>query len=220
MKTLFFAIWTFVITSSAIAQEDESGCNRDIPGWGESLGKVRFVSNRVWTIGVHTWSDAVTAENCKKKSFNGGERGKKQLGYNADCRQNIMDSYGDLFSWCAVKRYRNQLCPTGWRAPTTEDFMALSQWLEGTPHGWNYNERFKTIDLSYNQFDYPEWGGTNGGWCDNWGRLYSQGQSANYWAQSANSLDTGMEITFYLRAMRFVATTKNYGHVLRCVRTD
>ncbi len=119
-----------------MAQEDESGCNRDIPGWGESLGKVRFVSNRVWTIGVHTWSDAVTAENCKKEAFDGGERGRKEPGYNADCRRNITDSYGDLFSWCAIKRYRNQLCPVGWRVPTIEDFMALSRWLEGTNYGW------------------------------------------------------------------------------------
>ncbi len=220
MRLLFFAILILIQTFWATAQVDGHGCNYDVPGWGESLGKVSFVSNRVWVIGVHTWSDAVTAKNCKKRSFYGGERGEKKTGYNADCKQNTIKSYGDLFSWCAIKRYGDDLCPGGWRVPTTEDFMALSRWLEGTPRGWNYNKRGQPIDFSYNQFDHPEWGGTCGGSCDKWGHRYSQGRSAHYWTQSESSLDTGMDITFYTQAMLFTNQTKNNGGTLRCVRTD
>lgn len=54
--------------------------------------------------------------------------------FNADCRPNFNDADGALYSWCAVIRFADQMCPpnfqgdnTGWRVPTAEDFAILDQ---------------------------------------------------------------------------------------------
>ena len=124
----------------------QKGCNDSIPGWGESLGVISFKTDRTWIVGNQEWSDVVMAEACQKKSFNsetknhtiiirndtlGGQIWPRYYeSYNADCRSNL--NYGDLFSWCAVYRFRKELCPDDWRVPTRQDFIDLDIALGGT----------------------------------------------------------------------------------------
>ena len=123
----------------------EHFCNRDMPGWGNSLGTVSFVSDRTWRVGSQIWSDVVTATACQKPTFMGLMRPQiyshhpqiyssdnvisrgiiRYAGFSADCRT-LTHLSGDLFSWCAVVRFANQLCPYPWRVPTREDITVLS----------------------------------------------------------------------------------------------
>ena len=115
------------------------GCNKLTPGFGENLGTIAFATDSTWSIigngHVQIWSDAITATNCQKTTFDGGMKNN----LNADCRSNS-GFRGDLFSWCVVYRFADQLCPSPWRVPTVQDFINLDiamggnglhrQWLE------------------------------------------------------------------------------------------
>jgi len=93
---------------------------------------------------TQTWSGAVFAQGCAKgnatnnNAFNGGTPGN----FNADCRQSLHTFnvsrddraiIGDFFSWCAVVRFADVLCPAPWRVPTSDDFRVLHWILTGHP---------------------------------------------------------------------------------------
>jgi len=113
-------------------------CNLETPGWGESLGTVGFATDQTWhlTNGTisQTWSDAVTTSVCGERMvFDGGE---PQEPWRADCRS-LPGFKGDVFSWCAVYRFQDELCPHPWRVPTRYDFANLDILLGGTGHPTN-----------------------------------------------------------------------------------
>jgi uncharacterized protein (TIGR02145 family) len=212
----------------------EVACNKNTPGWGNNLGTISFASNRTWKIGNQTWSDAVQATNCNKTAFNGGEYGKLSRrhmvahgnipwneipffnapppnNFNADCRSNP-DQKGDLFSWCAVARFWRQLCPDGWRVPTTRDFILLDEYFGGDGDRRRDSEALIT--------KYTEWGGVRGGACEPNGTLVDQGVGAFYWAISTVRPGKGNRLNFFTDG--YVSPqgwdNKNLGHTLRCVR--
>jgi uncharacterized protein (TIGR02145 family) len=84
-----------------------------------SLGTTGFTSAQTYQRNGITLSEPVTATGCQKTTY----RGRDGLGhYLSDCRTNP-DYKGDIFSWCMVVQYAGQLCPNGWRVPSTQDFM-------------------------------------------------------------------------------------------------
>jgi uncharacterized protein (TIGR02145 family) len=164
-----------IVTMPAIGAR----CNGNLPGWGASLGTVSFVSDGTWVVSngiiVQEWSDAVTATNCNKEIFSG--RSMVSMSFNADCRSNPGQK-GDLFSWCAVARFKDILCPAPWRVPTKEDFINLDIALGGTGENriGDTNFLFKYIDRN--------WGGSYSGACLNTGELSAQNLYALYWSQT------------------------------------
>ena len=188
------------------------GCNQDTPGWGASLGTVTR-GTRVWAISgngiTQIWSDAVTATNCNKTTYAGGSTGN----FNADCRSNA--SYpGDLFSWCAVIRFQDQLCPAPWRVPTMQDFIDLDLALGGNGQNRGGTPQFVTDNY------ITRWGGAFGGYCNSVGTLWTQGSWGFYWSQSGFNATHGRNLRFgtgggiYPQDWRL----KNLGFTLRCVR--
>jgi uncharacterized protein (TIGR02145 family) len=100
---------------------------------------------------AQTWSGAVFVQACaignsannnaytdatvSRASVNDGVA---RAHYHTECRQSARSwngragsTTGDLFSWCFVMRYAEQLCPAPWRVPTREDFLDLDQNLGG-----------------------------------------------------------------------------------------
>jgi uncharacterized protein (TIGR02145 family) len=187
-------------------------CNNDAtPGWGESLGTVSFVTNQTWKVGNQEWSDAVQATNCNKTAFYGGWYDDGEYNFRADCRSNP-NQKGDLFSWCAVARFGATLCPTPWRVPTVEDFIALDEALGGTGD-FNVDN-----DLLHKYFNF--WGGAYGGYCDGMGVLHTQGSNASYWSQTKNqgtlARYLNFDMNFYIYPQG--SLPKRNGFTLRCVR--
>jgi len=192
-------------------------CLPEEPGWGTSLGTVSFATPQEWTItkdGVtQIWSDAVQASNCSNKTTFAG--GANATGFRADCRSNPSQK-GDLFSWCAVARFRDVLCPYPWRVPTDQDFVNLDLLLGG-------NGRTRTSLAFVNDNYIARWGGTYSGTCTASGALRSQNVAGEYWASvPRNQVPSNHAFTFGFENDGFLSPDgligKANGHALRCVR--
>jgi uncharacterized protein (TIGR02145 family) len=186
------------------------GCNNDTPGWGKTLGRIGFKTDRIWKISNQEWSDAVVASNCKKTTFRGGQVGNQ----NADCRSNE-SGHGDLFSWCAVIRFQEFLCPDGWRVPNGKDFAALDIALKNSGDG----QSSYTDTVTSHKY-LSVWGGTYGGYCGVDGLLGGQDWSAYYWTQDERGADRGYRLNFHSDGYIFPQgwISKDNGFALRCVR--
>ena len=196
-----------------------------MPGFGESLGTVFWggstdIEGQTWTIGNQVWSDAVSASNCDKTDYAGGGTGN----FNADCRNATNAFHGHYFSWCAVIRFRDELCPAPWRVPIVQDFIDLDITLGGT--GVN---RYGAAVVANVERLVGDSGGSgasvvNGG--GDWGGTRftaaaggGQATTSLYWSSSesnaANAFRLGIDpIAVYPN----YAQGKNLGNALRCVR--
>ena len=191
-------------------------CDTGTPGWGNSLGTVSFATDQTWIVGNQIWSDAVQASNCSEKTtYEGGfsffEGNRFSGNYKSDCRSNPGQK-GDLFSWCAVARFKEILCPAPWRVPTREDFEALDIALGGTGDD-DFQRDTNLVNLYLNR-----WGGTFSGvhMRDN---LTGQGSTARYWSLS----ETDAHLAFHLFLSSTGVNSQMSGHKhfalsLRCVR--
>jgi hypothetical protein len=193
---------------------DANGCNNMVPGWGESLGVVSFQTNNIWVVGNQAWSDAVTATNCSNKTtFNGGDF--IGVNNNADCRSNP-GFPGDVFSWCAVNRFPNTICPAPWRVPTRQDFIDLDIALGGngmnisdSPHYGNYFTMWGAV-LGGGGGPGPMLG-TNVPWGS--GNYWSSDQHSSRWAYF---LQIGVQ--HYTTFPQNERGNKWMAYTLRCVR--
>jgi uncharacterized protein (TIGR02145 family) len=179
------------------------------PGWGDSLGKVTFRTDKTWTVGEQTWSDVVMAERCEKETFDSGG----YPAYKADCRNN--GEYGHLFSWAAVYRFQTEICPDGWRVPSEYDYILLDKAFGGTgEYQSNMNDVVAETYLS------PEvWGGQRSGYCGNNGAIINQESYCGYWTESQ---DGRYGITLTISSDGFLAPAmanmKYVGFPVRCVK--
>lgn len=200
-------ICVFVTT----AQTDTKGCVIETSGFKNGLGTISFVSSKTWKVGNQIWSDAVTATKCQKTTYHGGELYEKK---NADCRTN--PGYpGDLFSWCAVYLFQEQLCPAPWRVPTMVDFFILDNALGGT----GKSQQSNSLQERY----LNNWGATYAGWCDTKGRLSYQDFVALYWSLSEQDTEAAFNLQFenfenYVHPQR--PGLKYVGLTLRCIRDN
>ena len=195
-------------------------CNPNTPGWGPSLGTVSFATDETWTVGRQIWSDAVQASNCSERpaaQFVGNDTVTNT--FNADCRS-LPGQKGDVFSWCAVYRFANVLCPAPWRVPTKQDFIDLDIALGGTGEGVRDSLlRDKYISDSY-------WGG----------RLFLINHLGNYWSQTEHGRGSAFGLSLFSNLMAGSPPNLNSwpqmpsskatggaalsGHLLRCVRNN
>ncbi|MDR2585301.1 MAG: Ig-like domain-containing protein [Prevotellaceae bacterium] len=183
----------------------------DAPGWGASLGTVSFASDKTWTVGNQIWSDVVISSACNKESYNGGE----SPNFLADGRNN--PGYpGTLFSWAAVVRYQDQLCPCPWRVPTYQDFIDLDISLGG--NGINRSGQTAFINSTY--YDPSVWGGDLVKYCIGNGLVLSMFDIAFYWSQTDGKIYWGncFQFTADGWVQMHLYYQKYYGITLRCVK--
>ncbi|MCL2413074.1 MAG: Ig-like domain-containing protein, partial [Bacteroidales bacterium] len=198
----------------------QNRCNLNIPGWGDSLGMVSFYTDSIWIISNQVWSDAVTATACQKTTFYGGIGNVPNPNFSADCRSNP-GFPGDLFSWCAVVRFADELCPYPWRVPIQQDFIDLDIAMGGTG-----NNRTDAQFVADNFI--TRWGGASGGLSiSDDGSLSGQGSSGNYWSQTEITpggaasrlqfITDGFSVGM-INVQALVPFLKSSGNTLRCVR--
>ena len=198
-----------------------SGCNLNTPNWGESLGIISFYTPREWEISgmgiTQIWSNAVSATACQKTTFDGGTMDRnnpENSNFNADCRTNP-GFPGDFFSWCAVVRFADVLCPYPWRVPTAQDFRDLDIALGGTGEnrnaGWGGQDFVAVAYIS-------RWGGVFAG-CTRDGRL-NPGSFNCYWSISEHNTNYAINL-IYSRSGGVRPQDrhrKTHGLAVRCVR--
>jgi len=186
--------------------------------WLTSLGVTSFASDNTWRISkgriTQIWSDAVTATACQKTTFYGGSLVDDVWVLNVDCRSNP-GFPGDLFSWLAVQKLSDELCPYPWRVPTIQDFIDLDVALGGTGH--NRGDTREFVEENF----INRWGGAFGGGSGPTGNLWHQNSWGDYWSQSTKE-DT--YYGYYLFFSKFGSVGprnfdgKNDGLHLRCVK--
>jgi len=102
-----------------------------------TITSARFLTDQIWTVGSQQWSDVVVSDQCVAADTEwivAQHGGALATGWMTHCRKSA-EGFGDGFSWCAVMRFRNILCPDGWRVPTAQDFINLDIALRGTGTG-------------------------------------------------------------------------------------
>jgi uncharacterized protein (TIGR02145 family) len=184
-----------------------------------SLGTVSVTGSTVVSGNgiLQIWSDAVVVTGCNKPNFDGGS-GRNN---NADCRSNP-DYFGNLFSWCMVMRFADQLCPDDWRVPTRNDFIDLDKAMGGT--GLNRWDGVTAADLSkYINTDTNQWSAANySGVSTEKGLLSCQDSLAYYWSQSEFDANSGYTIHLSTNGLIYPQSwlSKNMGLSLRCIRNS
>jgi len=191
-----------------------TGCNSSVPGWGSGgLGTIlRGSETTISGNGItQTWSGHITTTVCGKTTYAGGSQANS---FNADCRSYSTSAH--LFSWCAVIRFQDELCPAPWRVPTRQDFIDLDKALGGTGQSvLNPTHRDRYINI---------WNGEFGGGCIETGLASMQGSSALYWSSTEHSVPNAYNLFFRSGNMfddNVVPqdiSLKSYGYTLRCVR--
>ncbi|MDR0729640.1 MAG: hypothetical protein LBF19_05920 [Prevotellaceae bacterium] len=155
-------------------------------------------------------SSPVTATTCNKETFSPGDNNPS----TADCRNNSLPEYGHLFSWCMVKQYASQLCPSPWRAPTREDYCLFLTGAACTDNSETYEQKLGV----YGWLPSGAAGGAEG-------NLSGQGTAGVFWT----TVDEGIDPTYWyaycigVYSNGIVVRNDSYdpkatGHALRCVQ--
>jgi uncharacterized protein (TIGR02145 family) len=223
VKSTATAPLTCTITATTVSESKVATCEVTVarnlstadPGWGVSLGTITHGTDGTErTIGTQTWSDVVIADACNKDTWSPGSFSN----VNADGIRpsNSTVSPGTYFTWAAVVRYQDELCPAPWRVPTKDDFQTLFEFLGGT--GTTGGSFPDVRDKLHN--DTGIWAGAYGGSCGSDGLLSNQESFAYYWSQSEASATNEYHLFFssvgnvYPQGMY----GKSHGFLLRCVR--
>jgi uncharacterized protein (TIGR02145 family) len=199
----------------------QQSCNQNEPNWGT----ISFQTNNEWTISGHgitqIWSDAVTTTECQQRTANSDFASGPNGNVNASCRATPNDHPGDFFTWCAVVRFADILCPYPWRVPTRQDFINLDIALargHADDAGGNRQETIQRIGETY----IAIWGGSFGGNSASNGMVNWQGGLGSYWTQTESSENNGNYLTYGTLGVSHVdprnSVAKNNGMTLRCVR--
>ncbi|MCL2416668.1 MAG: fibrobacter succinogenes major paralogous domain-containing protein [Bacteroidales bacterium] len=207
-------------------------CNDLQPGWGNIPLGATFASTNEWTIlgtdgrPTQIWSDAVVATACANRTMlaTGG-----QFNVNADCRNSVNNNNftGHYFSWCAVMRFADELCPAPWRVPSREDFIDLDLNLGGTGANRNVAEGTATGAITLGYFSstaanspQSRWGGAR--FTGLGGQLGAQ--NSRYWSSTETIGSTGVLNNAFHLHFNVNSVNPQEGHgktnamAVRCVR--
>ncbi len=198
------ALGETVITATTEDGNLEAECVVTVREPNEFLGTVSFRSNKQWVVGNQTWSDVVMSSGCKKDEFNSETYSKPE------CRQSV--GYGDLYSWRAVNQYKADLCPNGWRVPTSAEFVALHMALGG-------NGQPGTSAALVEKF-VSEWGMEYGGSASHVNTIVNVGTMGRYWSGDDTDaiFSPGIELSNKGYINPIAGLQKAHGQSLRCVK--
>jgi len=137
--------------------------------------------------------------------------------------------YGKLYNWYAVTDDRN-LCPTGWHAPSMNDWDSLLSAIAMVPEGYPYYNaggKMKSTGMQY--WQQPNTGATNeslfsaipgGVRSGSTGEFLYLGQSCYFWSTDAFNLAVASGISLYYASSDASPSnnTKQTGLSVRCLR--
>jgi len=201
-----------------------------------TVTSARFLTDQTWIVGDFEWSDVVVSDQCASadSEWSATEHGGAlATGFMTHCRKSV-EGFGDGFTWCAVMRFRDILCPDGWRVPTAQDLITLDIALGG--EGLNVNSgSTPSVDERLTERYVPDWGASPIG---SWnplalmgmgpGEFQNTGVTGFYWTLSEVNDASGRALNLALpnpnnpAAMRVINPIATHGKgnpaALRCVR--
>ena len=158
------------------------------------------------------------------------------------------EAYGALYNGYVVEK--GNVCPSGWRVPSDEDWKILEKELgmpEDELNGYSYADRGSDYEIAQQLretgFEYwevsgfdaegdegtddIEFGARPGGQRNRFGASSDLGENANFWT---STLATGSyDDQYYVRKLHYfnsgvsrhpIAGDKNYGYSIRCMRDN
>jgi uncharacterized protein (TIGR02145 family) len=203
--SLYYPLWTDTLGSS-------------------SLGTVSFISDREWRIegnGItQIWSDVVHATVCDKQRMFGSyiNRLTGRSFYFSDCCANP-DQPGSFFTWCAVARFADTLCPPPWRVPVAKDFCELDKILFKRKSCNTHVVTPEQVIAGY----INTWGGTFGGATGSGGQIHFQNIKAYYWSLTVFEHSYAFHLNYDSYGniqSQCVMNAKGLGISLRCIRDE
>ncbi len=140
--------------------------------------------------------------------------------YDNDSQYN--EPYGKLYNWYAVDDQRN-ICPTGWRAATDEDWTILTDYLGGSEvAGGKLKDKGTTYWNSPNSDATNEVGFTAlpGGFRLSSGSFRSMGDFGRWWTSTQSSNDNAFHrhMAYDHAEVYDGSSGKNMGYSVRCVK--
>jgi uncharacterized protein (TIGR02145 family) len=129
-------------------------------------------STQTWTIGTQTWSDAIHIPACDKEDFENSETDPRCRSYTHEGTTYY------YYNWPYTDLNAADLCPSPWRVPTTDDFVALDIALGGTGEE-RYDEDPSWVNANY----INKWGGSYGGFAHG-SSMLNVGSHGDYWSST------------------------------------
>jgi uncharacterized protein (TIGR02145 family) len=166
-------------------------------------------STQTWTVKSQIWSDAIHIPACNKEGFTMSNTVPHCRSYTSGTNTWY------YYNWPYVNENKDALCPSPWRVPTKDDFIALDKAFEGT--GTN---RYG-VDQNWIKNNYINaWGGTAES-----GQVTSSGVANRdhgmYRSSDANeALTNAYYLVFNLsgRVEPQFLYAVSYGFLVRCVK--
>jgi uncharacterized protein (TIGR02145 family) len=138
----------------------------------------------------------------------------------------MLKLYGAIYNWHAVRDSRN-ICPTGWRVASYEEWLTLINYLGGTDYAGGKLKSTGDIESGTGIWYYPNSGASNetnflavpGGHRNSLGDYYNLGYEANWWTYDENDASSGINvrINYNSPSTSLNALNKNDGHAVRCI---
>ncbi len=138
------------------------------------------------------------------------------------------NAYGAMYNWYAVST--GNLCPTGWRVPSDEDWTALTDYVGGVSVAGGKLKSTRT-----EPYAHPRWDNPNTGATDEYNFSALPGGDRNYsgwfngignhglWWSSTEGNETSAWATEMLTPSTYAGScnhNKKYGLSIRCVRDN
>ena len=138
--------------------------------------------------------------------------------------------YGKLYNWYAV--HTGELCPAGWRVPTTDDWSELQDYLNnGEVYFYGGGEAGNKLkEAGTRHWDYPNEKASNstgytalpGGERDIEGTYKNLGTLGNWWTNtedwSSEHRASSITLKHNWEELEVFYSSKKFGHSVRCIK--
>jgi uncharacterized protein (TIGR02145 family) len=164
-------------------------------------------STQTWVVGNQIWSDHINIPACNKEDF--GESYTEPF-----CRSYVEDGTAHYYyNWTYVSQNLDALCPSPWRVPTQDDFMALDLAMGG-----NGDMRLEPQDWVTTNY-INKWGGDYTGYASG-ESMYDVGEYSYYWSSELYFDIYALYLYYDLEGyvIPVAANSINVGYRVRCVR--
>jgi uncharacterized protein (TIGR02145 family) len=138
-----------------------------------------YSGTRTWTVGAQTWSGAIShpVVGCTQSTDFGTTNPPTTAYYRSE---ELEDCSGYLYNWKCVNEQKLNMCPSPWRVPTRDDFVALDIAMGGTG-----SARPMTLQEANETYVEP-WGACMSGIGDV-DIIWAAGTGFYYWSQTGSS---------------------------------
>jgi hypothetical protein len=189
---------------------DATGAPGQLNGTPFNNGRVPqyAASTKTWTVKSQIWSDVINVPECDHDAFTNSNTDPYCRSYTTNGKKYY------YYNWPYVDKNQNTLCPSPWRVPTVDDFIALDKAFGGS------GENRSGVALSWITEHYiDEWGGVWAGWASG-SSVGSVTNSGQYYTVTTRNGSQASHMEYYSSGKVTMDYWNSFsaGHLVKCVR--